>query len=60
MEEVCYATARSFFRLPQLCLLTGTGVYGWQTDEEEDLWEIDLNFSGLELDEPEAADFELT
>lgn len=26
----------------------GTGVYGWDTEEEEDIWEIDLDFSGFD------------
>jgi hypothetical protein len=25
----------------------GTGVYGWETEEEEDVWEVDLDFGGL-------------
>ncbi|PFH48481.1 hypothetical protein AMATHDRAFT_65415 [Amanita thiersii Skay4041] len=29
----------------------GSGVYGWETEEEEDLWEIDLDFGGLESNE---------
>ncbi|KAJ7594818.1 hypothetical protein C8J56DRAFT_855334 [Mycena floridula] len=31
----------------------GTGVYGWDTEEEEDIWEIDLDFVGLEHDDRE-------
>ncbi len=26
----------------------GSGVYGWETEEEEDIWEIDLDFGGME------------
>ncbi|OBZ72562.1 RNA polymerase II-associated protein 3 [Grifola frondosa] len=26
----------------------GSGVYGWETEEEEDIWEIDFDFVGLE------------
>ena len=26
----------------------GTGVFGWETEEEEDIWEMDLDFGGLE------------
>jgi hypothetical protein len=26
----------------------GSGVYGWETEEEEDIWEVDLNFGGME------------
>ena len=26
----------------------GTGVYGWETNEEEDIWEVDLDFGGPE------------
>lgn len=29
----------------------GNGVYGWETEEEEDIWEIDLNFVSLEPEE---------
>ncbi|GBE88416.1 hypothetical protein SCP_1302310 [Sparassis crispa] len=25
----------------------GSGVYGWETEEEEDIWEIDFDFIGL-------------
>jgi hypothetical protein len=31
----------------------GSGVYGWETDEEEDIWEVDLDFGGIEPDECE-------
>ncbi|KAF7773121.1 hypothetical protein Agabi119p4_5288 [Agaricus bisporus var. burnettii] len=26
----------------------GSGIYGWETEEEEDIWEVDLNFGGME------------
>ena len=29
----------------------GSGVYGWETGEEEDIWEADLDFGGLDPDE---------
>ncbi|KAF8149024.1 hypothetical protein B0H34DRAFT_734533 [Crassisporium funariophilum] len=29
----------------------GSGVYGWETEEEEDIWEVDLDFGGLDPDE---------
>jgi hypothetical protein len=29
----------------------GSGVYGWETEEEEDIWEVDLDFAGFD---PEA------
>jgi hypothetical protein len=29
----------------------GSGVYGWETGEEEDIWETDLDFGGLDPDE---------
>ncbi|THH09153.1 hypothetical protein EW145_g2205 [Phellinidium pouzarii] len=38
----------------------GSGVFGWQTDEEEDIWEIDLDFGGLEPDESDGLDPEMT
>jgi hypothetical protein len=28
-------------------------VYGWETEDEEDIWEVDLDFGGLEPDECE-------
>ncbi|TDL25853.1 hypothetical protein BD410DRAFT_896049 [Rickenella mellea] len=31
----------------------GSGIFGWQTDEEEDIWEMDLDFGGLEPEECE-------
>jgi len=29
----------------------GGGVYGWETEEEEDMWEIDLDFGRVETEE---------
>ncbi|EPQ53962.1 hypothetical protein GLOTRDRAFT_139413 [Gloeophyllum trabeum ATCC 11539] len=29
----------------------GAGVYGWETEDEEDVWELDLDFSALDPDE---------
>ncbi|KAH9481839.1 RNA polymerase II-associated protein 3 [Psilocybe cubensis] len=29
----------------------GSGIYGWETEEEEDIWEIDLDFGGLDPEE---------
>ncbi|KAL4066725.1 hypothetical protein J3A83DRAFT_220880 [Scleroderma citrinum] len=29
----------------------GNGVHGWETEEEEDVWEIDLDFTGNESEE---------
>lgn len=26
----------------------GSGVYGWETEEEEDIWEVELDFGGME------------
>ncbi|KAJ7239373.1 hypothetical protein B0H12DRAFT_80205 [Mycena haematopus] len=30
----------------------GSGVYGWETEEEEDIWEIGLDFGGMDPEEP--------
>ncbi|KAI5122280.1 hypothetical protein M0805_002360 [Coniferiporia weirii] len=38
----------------------GSGVFGWQTDEEEDIWEMDLDFGGLEPEECDGLDPEMT
>ncbi|THH01690.1 hypothetical protein EW026_g1055 [Hermanssonia centrifuga] len=40
----------------------GSGVYGWETEEEEDIWEIDLDFVTLEPEECEEShiDSEMT
>lgn len=39
----------------------GSGVYGWETGEEEDIWEVDLDFGGLDPDECAAGvDAEMT
>lgn len=32
-------------------IVSGSGVYGWGTEEEEDIWEIDLDFVSLEPEE---------
>ncbi|KAF8629612.1 hypothetical protein AX15_003353 [Amanita polypyramis BW_CC] len=32
----------------------GSGVYGWETEEEEDLWECDLDFGCLDSDDCES------
>ncbi|CAL1715752.1 unnamed protein product [Somion occarium] len=29
----------------------GSGVYGWETEEEEDIWDIDLDFVGVDPEE---------
>lgn len=34
----------------------GSGVYGWGTEEEEDIWEIDLDFVSLDPEECEDHD----
>lgn len=26
---------------------TGAGIYGWETEEEEDVWEVDLDFDNI-------------
>ena len=31
----------------------GSGVYGWETEEEEDLWECDLDFGGTDPEDGE-------
>ncbi|KAF5379822.1 hypothetical protein D9615_005795 [Tricholomella constricta] len=31
----------------------GSGVYGWETEEEEDIWEVELDFGGMD---PDASD----
>lgn len=39
----------------------GSGVFGWQTDEEEDIWDMELDFGGLEPEEcDEGLDPEMT
>lgn len=39
----------------------GSGVHGWETEEEEDIWEVDLDFGGPDADEcGECANSELT
>ncbi|KAH8118028.1 hypothetical protein DFH11DRAFT_1503386 [Phellopilus nigrolimitatus] len=38
----------------------GSGIYGWQTEEEEDIWEMDLDFGGLEPEECDGLDPEMT
>lgn len=39
----------------------GSGVYKWETEEEEDIWEVDLDFGGLDPDECEGGiDSEMT
>ncbi|KAI0791188.1 hypothetical protein C8Q75DRAFT_792478 [Abortiporus biennis] len=40
----------------------GSGVLGWETEEEEDIWEIDLDFVSLEPEEYQenAADSDMT
>ena len=42
---------------------TGSGVHGWETEEEEDVWDIDLDFTGNESEEevnPGSAEPEMT
>ncbi|EGN99413.1 hypothetical protein SERLA73DRAFT_182385 [Serpula lacrymans var. lacrymans S7.3] len=32
----------------------GSGIYGWETEEEEDIWEMDLDFGSSDSDEEDA------
>ena len=38
----------------------GSGVYGWQTEDEEDVWEVELDFTGLDPEEYEGLDPDMT
>ncbi|KAK7055910.1 Acetamidase Formamidase [Favolaschia claudopus] len=39
----------------------GSGIYGWETEEEEDIWEIGLDFGGMDPEElEEGAENEMT
>jgi len=38
----------------------GSGIYGWETEEEEDIWEVDLDFGGLDPEETVDSDSEMT
>ncbi|KAG6334799.1 hypothetical protein ID866_4288 [Astraeus odoratus] len=41
----------------------GSGVHGWETEEEEDVWDIDLDFTGNESEEeanPSSTEPEMT
>ena len=31
----------------------GSGIYGWETEEEEDVWEVELDFAGVDPEELE-------
>ena len=45
------ATLRTLDRIFTRKCYSGSGIYGWQTEEEEDIWEGDLDYGGLEPDE---------
>ncbi|KAJ7503293.1 hypothetical protein B0H11DRAFT_1711054 [Mycena galericulata] len=32
----------------------GSGVYGWETEEEEDIWEIGLDFGAMDPEDPDS------
>ncbi|CAA7267517.1 unnamed protein product [Cyclocybe aegerita] len=38
----------------------GSGILGWETEEEEDIWEVDLDFGGLDPEECGGPDSEMT
>ncbi|KAL5504143.1 hypothetical protein ACEPAH_8216 [Sanghuangporus vaninii] len=38
----------------------GSGVRAWQTEDEEDIWEMDLDFGGFEVDESDGLDPDMT
>lgn len=38
----------------------GSGVLGWETEEEEDIWDIDLDFGGSDSEEGEGLGSEMT
>ena len=42
------------------CILAGSGIYGWQTDDEEDVWEMDLDFGGMDPEDCDSIDQEMT
>jgi RNA polymerase II-associated protein 3 len=38
----------------------GSGVYGWGTEDEEDIWEQDMDFGGLGPEEGEEPEYDPT
>ena len=38
---------------------TGVGVHGWETHEEEDVWDVELDFASFEP-EPRASETDMT
>lgn len=38
----------------------GSGVLGWETEEEEDIWDIDLDFGGSDSEEGDGFGSEMT
>lgn len=43
--------------------VVGSGVHGWETVEEEDVWDLDLDFTGNESEEeanPGSTELEMT
>lgn len=40
----------SLFVALTLIICVGAGIYGWETEEEEDVWDVDLDFNGMDPD----------
>jgi hypothetical protein len=38
----------------------GSGVLGWMTEDEEDVWELELDFGGVDPEENEGLDPDMT
>ena len=38
----------------------GSGICGWQTEKEEDVWETDIDFGGNDREECDSIDEEMT
>ena len=41
-------------------IVPGSGVFGWMTEDEEDVWELDLDFGGVDPEESDGLDADMT
>jgi hypothetical protein len=50
MEEVKHLSSALSASTYSAGIYTGVGVYGWETHEEEDVWDVELDFANFDPD----------
>ena len=50
MGEVKHVGPALFMSAYSIEISSGVGVYGWETHEEEDVWDVELDFASFDPD----------